>query len=290
MNVQVMPIRKMVVEIGYEGNHAIRLDTGTRVNYPTPAPGDINARRPYPQWGEGFGVDFSSYSHFNALEVTVRQQVTHGVSIYSTLTVEHSYGAIGYIDPLQFQLQPRHAVHRLRPSVDYSRDLRCTRHACQAVVSAANGRRLGGLGDLSVARWTAVLSEFLADHDDDINASRANLSLTNGPATLPSSQRTINQWFNAAAFTTPADYTWGNSGLDILRGPGWSELEMALQKSFAVTEGKRITFRAEATNTLNKVNLGTAVRDSGIVGLRHHSQPEWRSTTHADGVAIHLLM
>src|SRR5262249_2859377 len=102
MNLQIMPVKKMVIEVGYEGNHAIRLDTGTRLNYPTPAPGHINARRPYPQWGEGFGVEFRSYSHFNALEISVRQQVTRGVSIYSQLTVQHSYGAIGYIDPYNF--------------------------------------------------------------------------------------------------------------------------------------------------------------------------------------------
>jgi hypothetical protein len=72
---------------------------------------------------------------------------------------------------------------------------------------------------------------------------------------------------HTAAFTTPADYTWGNSGLNILRGPGWSELEMALQKSFTVMEGKRITFRAEATNTLNKVNLGQPSATLGSAGF-----------------------
>lgn len=267
MNVQVMPLHKTMVEIGYEGNHAIRLDGGTRLNYPTPAPGDINSRRPYPQWAEGFGVDFRSYSHFNALEITVRQQVTHGVSLYSSLTVEHSYGAIGYIDPYNF---------------NYSRGMLSTDFGQQwttAVTYDAPAMRskpwylrqtVGGWEVSSIYKIRGGLPFSVNSSqtmNDDVNSSRANLSLANGPAPLSSSQRNINQWFNTAAFTTPADYTWGNSGLNIVRGPGWSELEMALQKSFAVAERGRITFRAEATNALNKVNLGQPSATLGSAGF-----------------------
>lgn len=46
-------------------------------------------------WGEGFGVEFTSYSHFNALEISVRQRMTYGFSVFSQLTVQHSYGASG---------------------------------------------------------------------------------------------------------------------------------------------------------------------------------------------------
>ena len=70
-----------------------------------------------------------------------------------------------------------------------------------------------------------------------------------------------------AAFTTPADYTCGNSGLNILRGPGFSEPEFALEKSFLVKEGKSLTFRAEDTNALNHVNLGQPSATLGAAGF-----------------------
>jgi hypothetical protein len=94
--------------------------------------------------------------------------------------------------------------------------------------------------------------------NDDINGSRANLTLANGPAASPGSDRNFDRWFNTAAFITPADYTWGNSGLNILRGPGFSELEFSLEKSFFVAEGKSITFRAEGT----KARSTTSTSDS----------------------------
>ncbi len=264
MNVQVMPARRTVVEIGYEGNHAIRLDTGTRLNYPTPAPGDINSRRPYPQWGEGFGNEFRSYSHFNALEVTVRQQVTHGVSVYSTLTVEHSYGAIGYVDPYNFDYSKgtlgTDFGKQWTTAVTY--DAPALRSRPWYLRQMVGGWEVSGIYQIRGGLPFSVGSSQAMN--DDINSSRANLI---GQASLGSSQRSINQWFNTAAFATPADYRWGNSGLNILRGPGWSELELAVQKSFAVRESARITFRAEATNALNKVNLGQPSSTLGSAGF-----------------------
>ena len=47
-------------------------------------------------------MEFTSYSHFNALEISVRQRMTYGFSVFSQLTVQHSYGASGYIDPYNF--------------------------------------------------------------------------------------------------------------------------------------------------------------------------------------------
>src|SRR5205823_289789 len=45
---------------------------------------------------------------------------------------------------------------------------------------------------------------------------------------LPSSQRTAEHWFNTAAFSTPAPYTFGNAGRDIVPGPGNEVTDIAL--------------------------------------------------------------
>jgi hypothetical protein len=256
MNVQWMPLKKTVIEAGYEGNHAYRMDEGWRVNFPTPAPGDINARRPYPQWGEGFGVFFRGYSHFNALEITVRQQPVHGLTIYSAFTAEHSYGAPSSADPYNFSF----GYGML--SNDYGRQW-----ATSAIydlptpksVPRAARQLIGGWQASTIVQLRGGLPFSIASSqtmNDNINASRANLVLDNGPAALPGGQRNINRWFNTAAFTVPANYTYGNSGLNILRGPGFAEIDFALQKSLAIRERYTVTFRAEAENLLNRVNLG----------------------------------
>jgi hypothetical protein len=68
---------------------------------------------------------------------------------------------------------------------------------------------------------------------------------------LPSGERTIDRWFDVSAFTAPAQFTFGNSGRNILRGPGTKQLDVSLFKSFPFLERRRVEFRAEAFNVLN---------------------------------------
>jgi hypothetical protein len=73
---------------------------------------------------------------------------------------------------------------------------------------------------------------------------------------LPSSQRTAEHWFNTAAFSTPAPYTFGNAGRDIVPGPGNEVTDIALHRRFAVTERTSLEFRAEGFNIFNHPNFG----------------------------------
>ena len=63
-------------------------------------------------------------------------------------------------------------------------------------------------------------------------------------------------WFDGAAFARPALGRFGNAGLNILRGPGFSNWDLAVFKNVALFEGKmRTQFRAEAFNFPNHPNL-----------------------------------
>jgi hypothetical protein len=62
-------------------------------------------------------------------------------------------------------------------------------------------------------------------------------------------------WFNKAAFALPAAGKFGNAGLEILRGPRFINMDMALLKGFKVTERLNSEIRFEAFNFLNHPNL-----------------------------------
>jgi hypothetical protein len=67
----------------------------------------------------------------------------------------------------------------------------------------------------------------------------------------------------------PQRGTFGTVGRNAIFGPSFSQLDMSFFKTFRVTEGHSIQFRAEAFNFLNKVNLSnpnTCVDCPGVAG------------------------
>jgi hypothetical protein len=76
------------------------------------------------------------------------------------------------------------------------------------------------------------------------------------PVKLPRSQRTADRFFNTAAFTAPAPFTFGNAGRNTIPGPGNNIFDFALQREFTAREGHTVVFRAEAFNAFNHPNWG----------------------------------
>jgi hypothetical protein len=72
------------------------------------------------------------------------------------------------------------------------------------------------------------------------NAGGADRPNRIGNGALPDGQRSIDRWFDLAAFVTQPQFTYGNSGRNILGGPGSKNLDLSLAKSFAITERYRM--------------------------------------------------
>jgi hypothetical protein len=92
------------------------------------------------------------------------------------------------------------------------------------------------------------------------SSNRPNLT---GTISYP---HTVNEWFNPAAFSDPAPGTWGDLGHDALRGPGRDNWNLALFKSFLISEarGSRLEIRAESFNTWNHTQFEGNVQGGGI--------------------------
>jgi hypothetical protein len=76
--------------------------------------------------------------------------------------------------------------------------------------------------------------------------------LGDGKAADPSWQR----WLALEDFRPAAIGTFGNSGVGIVRGPGYWNWDAGLEKSFSLGGARRLSFRAEAFNILNHPNKG----------------------------------
>ena len=89
------------------------------------------------------------------------------------------------------------------------------------------------------------------------NPIRANYT---GQPVFGPGTHTLMQWFNTAAFTVPAAYTFGNVGRNTVSGPGMATMDLALSRNFTITEVLRFQLRFESFNTLNRSNFGTPNR------------------------------
>ena len=74
-------------------------------------------------------------------------------------------------------------------------------------------------------------------------------------------------WFDASAFAAPPQYVFGNSGRNVLVGPGTKQIDFSLFKSFAFNESRRLEFRAEAFNISNTPQFNNPNSSIGFAGV-----------------------
>jgi hypothetical protein len=99
-----------------------------------------------------------------------------------------------------------------------------------------------------------------------------------GNGNLPSDRRSIQHWFDTAAFVAATQYNFGNAGRDILTGPSASNFDFSAFKRIPVSmlgEGGEVQFRAEFFNLFNhpqfaNPNNRVVLQQGGtITGMSH---------------------
>jgi hypothetical protein len=82
---------------------------------------------------------------------------------------------------------------------------------------------------------------FLATDNENIGGVSGRYiefpNLVGDPHSTPA---TVQQWFNTAAFATPAPYTVGNVGRNILRTDHLISTDLALSKSWPIRESRSV--------------------------------------------------
>ena len=82
------------------------------------------------------------------------------------------------------------------------------------------------------------------------------------------------EWFDPNSFSAPAIGQFGNCPAQgPIRGPGYADVDLSLQKDFFISESKRLQFRSDFVNAFNRVNFNVPNMVLGAgMGLVNSSQ------------------
>jgi hypothetical protein len=239
-----------VLEVNYVGNIGQHLNGTTNINIPEPRAGGVQARRPYPVFGGIAYFDTNMSNTYHSLQTTVVRRASKGLWYLVSYTFSKSITAqnnpsVGGNAGREKAISGFDIPHNLAMSVGW--ELPVGRG--QRFLGSASGvtqALLGGWQMQGILIWrsgrpfTPTISTDRAN--TGVGAQRPN-RLGSGEMDHP----TIDRWFDTTAFVLPAQFTYGDSGANILREDRYKNLDFSLFKRF----GNKLEFRAECFNLTN---------------------------------------
>ncbi len=213
-------------------------------------------------------------SNYNALEVDVRKQLSHGLQLRGVYTWASNLDDGSAWNTSVSANTPAFVMYPGNPKLDYGLAATNIRNAAAIngtwdlpfghdLLANANSVSRQIIGGWSISGIATLQSGFPFSPQLGYNPTG------NGDTRNPA-RPTVNpdfhgslysknpkQWFNPAAFTAPYPGTFGDAGRDTLFGPGLADLDVSLAKTTTIREGLHAQFRAEFFNVLNHSNFTT---------------------------------
>jgi hypothetical protein len=274
-SVQRMLPADVVFTAAYVGSSTSHIPAFYDFNDPFPGPGAINPRRPFPQWGT---INVNSpwvHATYHSFQAKAERRFSKGFSLLGSYTWSHNIDSSDRWDNASVEQAPANPRnlraekssssydirHRLVVNSIWDlpfRNLSAVRESPWARALLDGWQVAGILTAQTGLPFTPVLGVNPANTTGQARPDR----LASG--VLPSSQRSIDRWFDVTAFATPAPFTFGNSGRNILRGPGIANLDAMLSRTFRITEQRSFEFRWEMFNALNRAQFGNPVTNLSV--------------------------
>jgi hypothetical protein len=258
----------LLIEVGYIGNEG-RHVSGADFSLNQVAPdrmgaGNTQAQRPFPQFSNVTWINPSiGKSSYHGGFVRVQKRFADGLSLLAHYTRSRYLDDVTSTDEYGSLVSYMDAYHRERDWAASGSDV--PHHVLLTILCEIPSISSNALVNAALGKWKIGVLQTLQSGPPFTVTTTANT--TNafpagplrpdlvGSPTLPSGDRTLNHWFNTAAFVNPAAFTFGNSPRSVLRGPADATTDLTLEKSVPLGGRLKADLRIEAYNLLNRANF-----------------------------------
>jgi len=254
--------------VGYVGTITHNLSWNNPIDQPTPGPGNIQARRPfnaqYPNVSNISYYESVGIGNYNSMQATFHQRMTHGVFLTANYVWAHALdnapydgGANGPIpqNPLDRNADYGNSDNDIRNRVSmygtYELPFGFGRKYLNGS-SVVNRILLGGwqVNGIFVEQSGLPFTVTMNGTSTNTGASSSRVNAVPNVSPYPA-VKTVNKWFNPAAFVVPSPYNYGSVGRNTLRGPKDTNVDASLEKNATFAGEREFMLRIELFNAFN---------------------------------------
>ncbi len=270
VGVQRQLYRRGVVDVSYVGSAGDDLIQPVDINQPQPVDvvalaGSVNRARPYDGYG---GINFrqtTATSRYNGLLVGFRHEGGRSGTVALSYTLSRTKtDASNDRDAVDVPQNPldlgaEYAIARTDRThvftASYVYELPFFRERKDLLSAVLGGWQVSGITQF----WSGPPISRVVNGVTNGSRRGIRVSQTSDPfANLPANVAGGVYWFNPAAFSSPPDGSYGDTGRAIFRLPGVNQWDITLSKNWYPAKDFRLQFRADFINAFNHTQLDPA--------------------------------
>ena len=259
----------IVARASYVGSKGSKLLRRRNLNQPAPGEGEVDPRRPTPGFANIALFESGASSTYHSGIFTLERRLAAGAGFRAAYTwaksIDDVSAFLGSAGDQSFP-QDSHDFRAERALSNFDQ-----RHRLVVALHLDSPLRhwlTGGWRTFATATFASgrPLTPQLAD-DRSNTGNTGGIFGSDRPDAVGNPRlaaRTPNRFFDSGAFALPAPFTFGNSGRNVLQGPGSSSIDIALVRAFRLDEGVTAEVRAEVFNLANHANFALPERTFGL--------------------------
>ena len=259
------------LEVAYVGSKGHNLIRGRDINQPAPSPAIFNLR-PNPLFADIVAIESEARSRYHALQMRFQQRLQSGLMVLSSYTLGKSEDdASGFFTSTG---DPNFPQNSNNPEAEYGRSGFDVRHrfSLSFLYELPFGSGTSGWAGHLARDWQLAgivtlqsgqpFTVALLPGVDNSNTGFASLGFPGSSGDRPNligdpsvANPSADAWFDTDAFAMPPFGSFGDAGRNILEGPAFKNVNLAVHKHVQLGGDARLQLRIEAFNVFNTVNF-----------------------------------